>query len=532
MARPPLLSLTGVTLRLGARPLFEGVDLTLARGVRAALVGRNGSGKSTLMRVMAGLTEPDEGERHVPAGVRIAYMPQAPDFSDFATLGEAVESVLAEEERFRAPIVMSGLGIDPQIAVAGASGGELRRAALAQLVAQEPDLMLLDEPTNHLDIAAISWLEAHLDATRAGFVLISHDRAFLARLTRTTLWLDRGRLRVQERGFAEFEDWRDRMFAEEDAERHKLDRLIRAEGRWAVEGISARRRRNQGRLRRLAALRAERKAQIARSGPAKMALEAGAKSGRLVVEAEHVAKRFGKRVILRDFSIRILRGDRIAVVGPNGAGKTTLIRLLSGEIAPDSGTLRLGTGLVPAVFDQSRAGLDPARSLWETLTLDPALARSGASDQIMVRGRPRHVIGYLRDFLFTEDQARGPVSALSGGERARLMLARIMARESNLLILDEPTNDLDIETLDLLQELLDDYAGTVLMVSHDRDFIDRIATATVLMPGDGSATVYAGGWSDLIAQGGRLAPPEPVEAAGAPARRRAADAGTDARTKA
>ncbi|MEL6235241.1 MAG: ABC-F family ATP-binding cassette domain-containing protein [Pseudomonadota bacterium] len=500
MNRPPLLTLSDIALTFGGRPVFAGLELAVGAGDRIALVGRNGSGKSTLMKVMAGLTEADAGTRFVQPGVTVSYMAQDPDMAGYATLAEFVAEPLPVEEGYRAEIAMEGLGMDGGLDPAQASGGERRRAALARLVAQEPDLMLLDEPTNHLDIAAIGWLEAHLAQTRAGFVLISHDRAFLRALSRATLWIDRGEVRRLDRGFAAFEDWRDKVYEEEDLKAHKLDRLIKAEARWAVEGISARRKRNQGRVRRLEGLRAERREAIARTGTAQMALEAGPKSGRLVIEAEGLAKRFGTRVIIRDLSLRVMRGERLALVGPNGAGKTTVLKLLTGALAPDAGRIRLGTGLEEAVFDQNRAQLDPSKSLWETLTLDPALGRSGSSDQIVVRGKPRHVVAYLKEFLFEERQARGPVSALSGGEKARLLMARIMARESNLLILDEPTNDLDIETLDLLQELLDAYDGTVLLVSHDRDFLDRVASTTIEMTGDGRATVYAGGWSDMQAQ--------------------------------
>ncbi len=397
---------------------------------------------------------------------------------------------------------MEGLEVLAEADPATASGGERRRAALARLLAGEPELMLLDEPTNHLDIRAIEWLEQHLADTRAAYLLISHDRAFLRRLTRSILWLDRGEARRLDRGFEKFEEWRDKTYEEERSARHKLDRLIQSEGRWTVEGISARRKRNQGRVRRLADMRQARARQIAQPGVAAMALESGQKSGKLVAEATNIAKSYDGRPILKDFSIRIMRGDRLALVGPNGAGKTTLLKLLTGEVAPDAGEVRIGLNLVKAVFDQTRAALDPDKSIWETLTGDPATSVKGSNDQVMVRGRPRHVIGYLKDFLFDERQARGPVRALSGGERARLLLARLMARESNLLVLDEPTNDLDVETLDLLQELLADYDGTVLLVSHDRDFIDRIAATTIAMEGDGRATVYAGGWTDYQAQKG------------------------------
>jgi ATP-binding cassette subfamily F protein uup len=413
---------------------------------------------------------------------------------------------------------MEDLGLDPGLAPAAASGGERRRAALARILAEGPDLMLLDEPTNHLDIAAIAWLEARLGAARAAFVAVSHDRAFLRNLTDRTFWIDRGEVRRLDRGFAAFEEWRDKVYEEEDAARHKLDRFLQAEGRWAVEGISARRRRNQGRLRRLETLRAERRAQVARSGGPRLEAAAAPRSGRLVVEADRVAKSYGGRTILRDFSIRIARGERVALVGPNGAGKTTLLEILTGRREPDAGTVRLGTNLVPAYFDQNRAALDPAASLWDTLTGDADLGVSGRNDQVMVRGQPRHVVGYLKEFLFSDAQARGPVAALSGGEKARLLLARLLARESNLLVLDEPTNDLDVETLDLLQELVDDYAGTVLLVSHDRDFIDRVATTTIAMEGDGRAVIYAGGWTDYRAQRQPDAspPPPPKPAASRP----------------
>jgi len=507
---PPLLSLTDIALGFGGRPLFSGVSLVIQPGERLCVVGRNGSGKSTLMKIMAGLTEPDSGERFVQPGVRVAYLPQDPDLSGFATLGDYAAAELAPAERWRAEAALDGLEVDVTVA----SGGERRRAALARLIAGEPELMLLDEPTNHLDIATIEWLEEYLAASRAAYAIISHDRAILTRLTRATLWVDRGEVRRGAEGFAGFEAWRDRVFEEEAAARHKLDRLIKDEARWAVEGISARRTRNQGRLRRLETLRAERRAQIARTGTAAMALQAGGKSGKLVVEAKAVSKTIGNRLLFKDFSIRIGRGERVALVGPNGVGKTTLLKVLTGELEPEEGSARLGTNLEMAVYDQNRAALVTGASLWESLTGDPALGVRGNSDQVMVRGRPRHVVGYLKDFLFDERQARGPVSALSGGERARLLLARIMARQSNLLVLDEPTNGLDVETLDLLQELIADFDGTVLLVSHDRDFLDRMATTTIAMEGDGKAVIYAGGWSDYRAQRGERPPkPEPKKAA-------------------
>ncbi|SCY37317.1 ABC-F family ATP-binding cassette domain-containing protein [Paracoccus tibetensis] len=511
MARTPLLQLSDISLTYGGNPVFDGLSLTVQPGDRVALVGRNGSGKSTLMKVMAGLVEPDRGEVVLSSGVTTGYMEQDPDLSGFETLGDFARDGLDEGEGYRVEMAAEGLKFDPARPVATASGGERRRAALARLLAQAPELMLLDEPTNHLDIEAIGWLEEHLSQTRAAFVLISHDRAFLRRLTRATLWIDRSEVRRQEKGFEGFEEWREAIWSAEDDARHKLDRKIKAEARWAVEGISARRKRNQGRVRALAALRAERSAQIRRQGTAAMALDAGPQSGKKVIEARGIAKTFGERTILRPFDLRIQRGDRIAFVGPNGAGKTTLIKMLTGEIAPDEGSVTLGTNLEIAVFDQARAALNPDQTLWESLTGDPEMRVSGRADQVMVRGVPKHVVAYLKDFLFDDAQARAPVRSLSGGEKARLLLARLMAKPSNLLVMDEPTNDLDVETLDLLQDLLGDYDGTVLLVSHDRDFIDRVADTTVAMEGDGRATVYAGGWSDYQAQ--RAAPaPEPAAA--------------------
>src|SRR6056297_2440193 len=500
MARAPLLQLSDISLTFGGDPIFDKVSLVVQPGDRVALVGRNGSGKSTLMKVMAGLVEPDAGDRIVPPGASVGYMDQHPDMSGFTTLGEFAASELDPGETYRVDMAAEGLKFKPDTPVATASGGERRRAALAKLMAEAPDLMLLDEPTNHLDIEAIAWLEAELKNTRTGFVLISHDRAFLRELTRATLWIDRSVIRRQEKGFGDFEAWRDKVWEDEDQARHKLNRKIKSEARWAVEGISARSKRNQGRVRNLQALRAERPSQIKRQGAAAMDLASAPKSGKRVIEANDISKAYEGKCILRDFSIRIQRGERVAFVGPNGVGKTTLLKLLMKEIEPDQGTVQHGTNLLPAVFDQSRAHLDPEMTLWDSLTGDKDMRVSGQADQIMVRGQPKHVVGYLKEFLFDERQARAPVKALSGGEKARLLLAKLMARESNLLVLDEPTNDLDIETLDLLQELLDDYDGTVLLVSHDRDFLDRIATTTIAMEGDGQATVYAGGWSDYRAQ--------------------------------
>ena len=513
MARVPLLQLNDIALTFGGDPVFDGLDVVVQPGDRIALVGRNGSGKSTLMKVMAGLVEADRGEVVVPPGQSVGYMEQDPDMTGFATLGDFASHDLEPGELYKVERAGEGLKFDPARPVETASGGERRRAALAGLMARAPDLMLLDEPTNHLDIQAIGWLEDELRATRAGFVLISHDRAFLRNLTRATLWIDRGQVRRQDKGFGDFEAWRDKVWEEEDQQRHKLDRKIKAEARWAVEGISARRKRNQGRVRALQGLRAERAAQINRQGTAAMALDAGPKSGRKVIEAKAVTKSYGEKMILRPFSLTVMRGDRVAFVGPNGVGKTTLLKLLLGQEAPDAGTVTLGTNLQVAVFDQARAQLDPDQSLWDSLTGDPDMRVSGKADQVMVRGQPKHVVGYLKEFLFDEAQARAPVRSLSGGEKARLFLARLMAKPSNVLVLDEPTNDLDVETLDLLQELLGEYDGTVLLVSHDRDFLDRVAATTVALEGDGRATIYAGGWSDYQAQRPEVEDgPEPVKA--------------------
>jgi ATP-binding cassette subfamily F protein uup len=502
MARAPLLQLSGISLTFGGNPVFDNLDLVVQPGDRVALVGRNGSGKSTLMKVMAGLVEPDAGLRVVPPGVSVGYMEQDPDLSGYATLGDYAASGLPEGESYKVSVVAEGLKFNPDTPVSTASGGERRRAALAKLMAEAPELMLLDEPTNHLDIQAIEWLEAELKSTRCAYVLISHDRAFLRALTKATHWIDRGEVRRRETGFDGFEEWRETVWAEEDEARHKLDRKIKHEAKWAVEGISARRKRNMGRVRALADLRAERSAQIRRQGTAAMEFEGGVVSGKKVIEAVGISKSYGDKTLIKDFDLRILRGDRVAFVGPNGVGKTTLLKMLVGQLEPDSGSVKLGTNLEIAVFDQTRAQLDPEASLWENLTGDPLMSVSGASDQVMVRGTPKHVVAYLKDFLFDERQARAPVKALSGGEKARLLLAKLMARSSNLLILDEPTNDLDVETLDLLQDILGEYDGTVLLVSHDRDFIDRVATATVALEGNGRATAYPGGWSDYAAQRG------------------------------
>jgi ATP-binding cassette subfamily F protein uup len=500
---PPLLALRGAAITFGGRPTFEGLDLALAKGDRLALVGRNGSGKSTLLKLAAGLIEPDAGERFVQPGARVAYLPQEPSLAGFAA---ALDYVAADgAPRHEAERLLDALKLDGGRDPSALSGGEARRVALARALAGAPDALLLDEPTNHLDLPTIEWLEEELAGSSAGLVVVSHDRAFLGRLTSATLWLERGRLLRREVGFRGFETWQEEVLAQEEAEAHRLDRRIAQETEWLRRGVTARRRRNQGRLRRLHDLRRARSERIARTGLAKLEAESGPLSGQLVVEAEGIGKRYGERLVLGGFSTRILRGDRIGLIGPNGAGKTTLLRMLAGELPPDEGRLRLGTNLAIVHLDQQRSALDPERTLWDTLT-------DGSGDQVMVRGRPRHVVGYLRDFLFEERQARSPVASLSGGERNRLLLAKALARPANLLVLDEPTNDLDLETLDLLQEMLAEFDGTILLSSHDRDFLDRVVTSVIALEGDGRAQEYAGGYSDYLRQRGPTAASQPVRA--------------------
>ena len=504
MARPPILSLSGVSLTFGGDPLFSDISVAIEQTERLCLVGRNGSGKSTLLKIAAGIVQHDHGERFVQPGGKIAHLPQDPDLSGFETVLDYAAADVDEDEIYKAQIALDGLRLDGSVNAASASGGEKRRAALARLMASEPDLMLLDEPTNHLDVTAIEWLEQELLDSRTGYVVISHDRAFLNRVTKGTLWLDRGVMRRSPDGFGKFEAWQEKTFEEEDAEQHKLGRKIKREEHWIIHGVSGRRKRNVRRVAELADLREAKRTHIKRAGAAAMVLESGKSSGKLVIEANEISKTFGERTLLTDFSTKIMRGDRVAFVGPNGVGKTTLLKMLMNNLQPDTGSIRHGANIEVAVLDQTR-DVPEHLSLWEAMTEDKLLGVKGSNDQIMVRGKPKHVVGYLKEFLFDESQARGPVSALSGGERARLLLAKIMARESNLLVLDEPTNDLDLETLDLLQELLADYDGTLLLVSHDRDFIDRIATSTIAMEGNGQAIEYAGGWSDYRALRGEVA---------------------------
>lgn len=486
-------------LTFGGRPLFSDIGLSIARGERVALVGANGSGKSTILRLLAGAMELDGGTRFLQPGISVGVLAQEPDFAGFRNLADFVAADGAPAHRVGA--LLDRLGLTGGRNPLELSGGEGRRAALSRALAGDPDLLLLDEPTNHLDLPTIEWLEELLLGFSGAMMFTSHDRAFLRRLATKVLWLDRGRLHELDDGFDQFDDWSKDLIEREEREAARLDKRIAAESYWYLRGVTARRSRNEGRRRRLQALRAARARRIVRPGRAALAAEAAPTGGQLVIEARGIAKRLGERPLLRDFSTRILRGDRIGIVGANGVGKTTLLKILLGELPPDSGSLRHGTNLIPAYLDQRRAPLQEDATLWQTLA-------PGGGDSIVVRGVQKHVVGYLREFLFDERQALMPVSRLSGGERARLLLALLFARPSNLLVMDEPTNDLDLDTLDLLEEVLADYDGTVLLVSHDRDFLDRLVGSVIVMAGDGSAIEHAGGYSDLP----RLAPP-PVETA-------------------
>ena len=510
---PPQLQLRDIRLTLGGAPLLDGAELSIAPGERIALVGRNGSGKSTLMRIAAGEATPDGGTRFVQPNARMRYLPQEPDLAGHATTLDFVLSGLGEtDDPYRARVLMEDLGVDPKASPAELSGGEARRAAIVRALAADPDILLLDEPTNHLDLVAIEWLENTLAESRAAIAIVSHDRRLLADLTRSTVWLDRGRTRRLDQGFAAFEAWRDALLEEEELARHKLDRRIVEEEHWMRYGVTARRKRNMRRVGELATLRRDRREGRRAEGMATMAAQDARASGALVIEAEKVSKAYDGRPIVKDFSTRVMRGDRIGIIGANGTGKTTLIGLLTGTLAPDSGNVRAGTNVAMVKLDQRRELLSPTTTLSDALT-------GGGSDYVMVNGERKHVVGYMKDFLFAPEQARTPIGKLSGGERGRLMLARALAQPSNLMALDEPTNDLDLETLELLQELLGDFGGTLLIVSHDRDFLDRVATSVIAAEGDGRWREYAGGYSDMVAQRGyglsgapTMATPKPEKA--------------------
>jgi ATP-binding cassette subfamily F protein uup len=492
----PLLQLKDIALTFGGTPLLTSAELSVAAGERVCLVGRNGSGKSTLLKIAAGAVEPDGGSVFAQPGASIRYLPQEPDFGDAPTVLAYVEAGLGPHDGpHQARQMLDALGLTGSEEPRRLSGGEARRAGLARVLAPAPDILLLDEPTNHLDLTTIEWLEHELEASRAAIVMISHDRRFLANLSRSTVWLDRGTTRRIERGFADFEDWRDHVLAEEETAQHKLDRKIVAEEHWLRYGVTARRKRNVKRLANLQTLRETRRTHRGPTGSAEIAASEAAPSGALVIEAKDIGKSYGERAVVRDFGTRVLRGDRIGIVGPNGSGKTTLVRMLTGALSPDAGTVKLGTTVQMATLDQHRDSLSPTTTVSDALT-------GGGSDTVEVGGQRRHVIGYMKDFLFMPEQARTPLEKLSGGERGRLMLAQTLAKPSNLLVLDEPTNDLDLETLDVLEGMVGEYAGTVLLISHDRDFLDRLVSSVIVPEGNGRWIEYAGGYTDMLAQRG------------------------------
>jgi ATP-binding cassette subfamily F protein uup len=491
---PPILLLTDISITLGTHPLLAGASLSVGAGERICLVGRNGSGKSTLLTIASGEVAYDGGTRFFQPGATMRYLPQEPDISAYASVMDYVlEGLGPNDDEYRVRYLLGELGLTGDEKPDHLSGGETRRAALARTLAPTPDLLLLDEPTNHLDLPAIEWLESELKSLSSGLVLISHDRRFLENLSRSMVWLDRGQTRRLDKGFAHFETWRDEVLEQEELEFHKLGRKVAREEDWLRYGVSARRKRNVKRLAGLHSLRAERRNFTHKLGTAKLATLDAATSGKIVVDADSVSKSFGERTIVQDLTFRVLRGDRLGIVGPNGAGKSTLLKMILGQQTPDTGTVKLGTALDIVTLDQQRADLNPATSLADTLT-------GGKSDQVIIGNQARHVIGYMKDFLFRPEQARTPVGTLSGGERGRLLLASALAKQSNLLVLDEPTNDLDLETLDLLQEMLGEYGGTVIVVSHDRDFLDRVATSVLAAEGNGKWVEYAGGYSDILSQ--------------------------------
>jgi ABC transport system ATP-binding/permease protein len=502
-----LLSLKDITLSFGGRPLLDGIDLSLADDERICLVGRNGTGKSTLLKIAAGIIEPDSGERFFQPGTTVHYLPQEPDFGSHASVLSYIEAGLGPmSEIHRAQHYLRELGLTGDEEPSLLSGGEARRAALARALASDPDVLLLDEPTNHLDLPAIEWLEAEIKSSRAAIILISHDRRFLEALSNRTVWLDRGVARRMERGFSEFESWRDQVLEEEEREQSLLQKRIETEEHWMRYGVTARRKRNMRRVELLGSLRKQQKDHARGMGSVKLAASDGQASGKLVIEAERLTKSFSERKIVSGLDLLMLRGNRLALVGPNGAGKTTLIKLLTGVMEPDSGTVKLGTNLEIVTLDQNRQSLQPTDQVADVIT-------GGHGSSVTINGEVKHVATYMKDFLFRPEQARTPVSVLSGGERARLILARELAKPSNFLILDEPTNDLDLETLDLLQEMLADYPGTVIVVSHDRDFLDRVATSVLMFEGDGKWLEYAGGYTDMLAQRGEGVRARKVKAA-------------------
>ena len=492
----PILSLQNITYTLGGRPLLDGAELGVLPSERICLVGRNGSGKSTLLKIASGDIVADSGTRFVQPGIKVHYLAQEPDLSRYATTFDYASEGLDETETYRARSMLAELGMTGEESCQNLSGGEVRRCALARALAAEPDLLLLDEPTNHLDLPSITWLEKELSACRCAMIVISHDRRLLETLSRSVVWLENGVTRRLDQGFARYEAWRDEVLEQQERDAHKLDRQIAREEDWMIYGVTARRKRNVRRVGELAALRAQRKELASRgNGTLRMAATDAESAGKITIAAEGVNWAYDDRTIVRDLDLRILRGDRLGLVGANGAGKTTLLRLLTGKMEPQSGTVKMGPSVAMVTLDQQRESLDPAKTLAETLA-------GGSGDMVQVGDEKRHVIGYMKDFLFRPEQARTPVGKLSGGERGRLALACALAKPSSLMVLDEPTNDLDLETLDLLQDMLADYAGTVLLVSHDRDFLDRVASSVLVSDGGGDWIEYAGGYSDMLIQRG------------------------------
>ncbi|MFK7901882.1 MAG: ABC-F family ATP-binding cassette domain-containing protein [Nitratireductor sp.] len=505
-AEPPILYLKDIHLNFGGAPLLEGAEISISRKDRISLVGRNGSGKSTLLKIAAGKIEADKGEHFLQPGITVRYLPQEPDLSGFASVLDHVQDGLTSgDDPYRAQYLLGELGLSGEEDPSQLSGGEIRRAALARTLAPEPDILMLDEPTNHLDLPAIEWLESELKQSRSALVMISHDRRFLTSLSNQTVWIDRGKSRTLNQGFETFEDWRDKILEEEELASHKLDRKIHREEHWIVHGVSGRRKRNMRRVKELAGLKSKRANEVKAEGGVTITHAESDSSGKLVAKLDKVTKAFGTRKIVNDFSTIIMRSDRIGIVGPNGAGKTTLLNLITGKLKPDSGTIKLGLNLELLTIDQKREMLKPEWSLKDALT-------DGSGEMVAIGDQTKHVMSYMKDFLFTGDQARTPIHALSGGERGRLMLARGLRQPSNFLILDEPTNDLDLETLDLLQEFLAEYQGTVILVSHDRDFIDRVCTSVIASVDtktnsnetdqEGKWLSYAGGYSDMVSQKG------------------------------
>ena len=489
----PLITLKNTKLTFGVKPLFEGLELNIIKGDKICLVGRNGSGKSTLLKILSGVLEADEGEMYVEPGIQISYMPQEADCHEYQTLRDVVLSGLIKYDpslEYKADMLISTFKIKENQSPLQSSGGEIKKAMLAKALICEPDVLLLDEPTNHLDIETIEKLEEIVQNFQGAVIVISHDKKFLCNVSRKTFWLDRGLLYTNQKGFEFFDEWQEQILEQEIIAQKYLNKKIEEETDWLHKGVTARRKRNQGRLRRLQALREERREQIKQIGNVHLEIETGELKSKMVIEAKHIYKSFGEHEIVKDFSIRIMRGNRLGVAGPNGAGKTTLIKLLTKKLEPDSGFVRMGKNLTEAYFDQNRITLNPKKTLWKTLCHE--------GDHIWVRGHWRHVVAYLKDFLFKPEQAEALVSTLSGGEKNRLMLALALAQESNFLVLDEPTNDLDMDTLELLQEVLDEYEGTILLVSHDRDFMDKVATSVLYMKGDGTIYEHVGAYTELL----------------------------------